>query len=504
MRAAVVVLLIAGCSAARADETAPVVGPRGFDHTLHARDVDVATLPEIPCAQCHAATKAGVLGARPGHATCFGACHGAMPAAKEAHPIAPERMRVCSACHAETTLVAGATARPTVAYPPYKQDLDFALQIGHRTHGAIACVACHDKAQPAAPHRRCIGCHDGASADRGFAMADCKRCHQRGSGSPLPVALRSGSKIQIFVTSAFSHARHAGRSAAGRACATCHAEILETDDRVLPRPTAKSCGVGGCHDGAATFGITASCTKCHKDVPAKKYDVYRHDRPYTHAGHDRVWLPWNPACSTCHELLGSGEILVRGHGACATCHEDDFGEREPRTCSSCHNGNEPWRALVPDRQPRDRTEFGAQLDHGKHGAECAACHALATAGSQLRPPRGHRACTGTACHAKASGPPPHLDACSDCHVRDLAARRDAERRAAPWSVRAAFPHALHARTKLGELACRTCHDDLRSPSILTLETPSKARCSTCHDGRPGNPFKLTGTTCSRCHRGATP
>jgi predicted CXXCH cytochrome family protein len=407
-------------------------------------------------------------------------------------------MRVCNACHAETALAA---ARPTVAYPPYKLDLDFALQIGHRTHGAIACAACHDKSQPAVPHRRCIGCHDGGQADsRGFAMADCKRCHQRGSGSPLPVGFATGSMIQIFVTSAFSHARHAARSPAGRACASCHAAILETDDRQLPRPTEASCAASGCHDGAASFGVTASCTKCHRDVPSKKYEVYRHALTFTHAGHDRLWLPWNQACSNCHDLVASGEIMVRGHGACATCH-DDFGARKPRTCTSCHNGSEPWRALVPDRQPRDRTEFGAQLEHAKHGAECAACHSLATGGSQLRPPRGHRACTGTACHARTTGPLPHLDACTGCHVRDLAERRDAERRATPWSVRANFPHARHARNKLGEIACRSCHDDLRSPSILTLETPAKDRCVPCHDGRPGNPFKLTGTTCSRCHKG---
>jgi c(7)-type cytochrome triheme protein len=510
MRFALVVALAAACSAARADDPrpAPLTAPVGFDHTLHARDVDVATLPEIACGECHAASKAGVLSGRPGHAACLGACHGPLPAAREPQPIPPERMRVCNACHAETQLVAGATGKPTVAYPPYKKDLDFALQIGHMTHAPIACVQCHDKSQPVSPHRRCIACHDGgtdpAGAKKGFPMAECKRCHLRGSGSPMPVALATSSSIQVFVTTAFSHARHAARSPAGRACASCHAAILQTDDRSLPRPQAKSCGAAGCHDGTASFGITTSCTKCHKDVPAKKYDVYRHDEPFTHAGHDQLYLPWNRPCADCHDLLSNGEIMVRGHGACATCHEDDFGERKPITCSSCHNGSEPWRALVPDRQPRERTEFGAELDHTKHGAECTACHSLATAGSQLRPPRGHRACTGTGCHARTAGPEPRLDACTACHVRDLVTRRDALRRAVPWSVRATFPHAQHVRTRLGEVACRTCHDDVRSPSVMTLETPRKERCIACHDGKPGNAFKLTGTTCSRCHPKATP
>jgi c(7)-type cytochrome triheme protein len=499
----------AACGTARGDSDPPrppLAAPVGFDHTTHARDVDVATKPEIPCAQCHAVTKAGVLGVRPGHAACLGSCHGPLPLTKEPQPIPPERMRVCNACHAETQLVAGATGKPTVAYPPYKKDLDFALEIGHRTHAPVACVQCHDKTQPATPHRRCIACHDGGvdavppgGVKHGFAMADCKRCHGPGSGSPMPVALATGSAIQIFVTTAFSHTKHAARSAAGRACASCHAAILETDDRSLPRPEAKSCGAAGCHDGTAAFGVTVACTKCHKDVPPKKYDVHRHPRPFTHAGHDRVWLPWSPPCAGCHDLQSGGEIRTRGHAACAPCHEDDFGARKPWTCSSCHNGSEPWRALVADRQPRERTEFGAEIDHSKHASECASCHSLATAGSQLRPPRGHRACTGTGCHARSSGVAPQLEDCTGCHVRELAERRDAMRRATPWSVRARFPHDQHARNRLGEIACRTCHDDLRSPSVLTLETPRKERCTTCHDGRPSNPFKLTGTTCKKCH-----
>jgi c(7)-type cytochrome triheme protein len=184
-----------------------------------------------------------------------------------------------------------------------------------------------------------------------------------------------------------------------------------------------------------------------------------------------------------------------------TCHAEDFGSREPRICGACHNGTEPWRALVADRGPPDSTEFGATLDHGKHPGACERCHALSTSASQLRPPRGHRACTGSGCHAVTGGPAPALGACERCHRQNLIVDRQAARLAAPWSVRRAFDHATHARGSGGQpLACEACHVDLSGADVAALATPPKPSCAPCHDGSTA--FKLTGTTCTRCHEGA--
>lgn len=493
--------------AAPADEPAPAprTVPAGFDHNIHLSRVAASGADAIACDRCHAwrPGAAGGLAGKPGHAACFTGCHGGPPAAPPVgarQALAPERSRVCVACHAESVLqkpYAG-PAPYAVAYPPYRMFPDHALEIGHKTHRAIACAQCHGETR-GPPHRRCAGCHDGAaSPGHGPPMTACARCHAPASGVPDPPKLVMTSQIEILVTSAFSHAKHAARGPAGRQCAACHGAVLETDDRQLPRPTAMDCAAGGCHDGKAAFPPTAACTRCHQDVPKARFEVARPDKRFSHATHRAKQLP----CATCHPLAKSGEVLVAGHAACAACHADDFGKRRPVICGACHNATEPWRALKPDRLPPERTEFGAAIDHGKHPGACTSCHALTTAAVQLRPPRGHRACTGAGCHAVAGGPSPVLAACEGCHEEGRAGAREKARLAAPWSVRATFDHATHRRSKDGELSCAGCHDDLSAPDVKALKTPPKAACAGCHDGAAA--FKLTGTTCTKCHRGASP
>jgi len=478
--------------------------PAGFDHNIHLSRMAASGADSIPCTGCHA-WRANALAGKPGHAACFDRCHGgapARPAPNARTEMPPERLRVCVACHEERALqqpYAGPAAY-AVSYPPYRIYPDHALEIGHKTHRAITCTQCHDgKSGP--PHRRCAGCHDGASG-HGPAMAQCARCHAPASGVPEPPKLLMTRQIEIVVTSAFSHQRHAARGGAGRQCTTCHAPIADTDDRQLPRPTAADCATAGCHDDKAAFAPTVACTRCHKDVPKERFEVARPEQRFSHAMHRSKQL----ACAACHAVAQSGErageVIVAGHAACAPCHAEDFGRRRPTICGACHNATEPWRQLTPDRQPPERTEFGATIDHRKHPGACASCHSLTTAGAQLRPPRGHRACISAGCHAVTSGPAPRMTECEACHAESRAESRRRARLAAPWSVRAAFQHATHRRSKDGELPCTACHTDLTAPDLASLRTPAKAVCAGCHDG--GAAFKLTGTTCTRCHGGARP
>lgn len=483
---------------------ASFVRAEGFDHNLHDRDIAVSGAEPIACASCHA-MKNGALVGRPDHASCFGACHGAAPKkVKAGAPIvfAAEQKRVCVNCHAEAALAAPMGKTLAVPFPPYVAT-DFALTMSHKQHVATACTACHFLPQKGAPHKRCAGCHDGAKAP---LMAKCTSCHGPGSGSPLPPKLREPIDT---VVAEFSHPKHAARGGLGAQCTTCHAEIRDTDDSILPRPKQKACAVGGCHDGKPTFSVTSACTKCHTAPPPWKFDVERPTERYSHATtHKDVKI----ACITCHPLGVTGEVLVSGHAPCVACHEERFGERRRPTdpidpnrpkqiCGACHNATEPWRKLTADRPPPERTEFGASLAHGSHGSDCKACHSLATSTAQLRPPRGHRACTGTACHAVKGGPRPELTACESCHQLGLAAKRLAVRTTLPWSVRATFDHAPHRLAKDGtEVACTTCHADLSAASLLQIAAPPKVTCQPCHDGTTA--FKLTGTTCTKCHPGA--
>jgi c(7)-type cytochrome triheme protein len=386
---------------------------------------------------------------------------------------------MCTTCHVDAK---------RVFYPPYTIDRDFALQLGHASHAKVACAACHADVvgggHRAPPHARCAGCHDGGGGGDGFAMTACASCHGPGIGDPAPPRLAPNP-----LPLAFSHDRHAARGAA-RACTACHAELATTDATSLPRPTTSACGATGCHDGTASFATTAACTRCHPRAPASTWVVVRTDARFSHGGSHQVAM--TRPCATCHALAATGEPLVPGHAACAGCHLPEFSLREPRICGACHDASEPWRHLAADRPFPAVTEFGATLDHAQHAGACTGCHALTTPDSQLRPPRGHAACTASGCHAVGSGPAPTLVACEGCHALGRAAARTHDRELAPWSVRRTFDHAAHGTT-----ACAACHTDVAGAGIEAMPTPGKPTCAPCHDGKTA--FKLTGTGCKRCH-----
>jgi c(7)-type cytochrome triheme protein len=473
-----VIMLIA----ARVGWAAPATG---FDHSVHARDVDVSGANQIACARCHD-QKAGRLVGRPNHTACFGACHG--PAPTRATKPDEQHQKVCANCHADTN---GA-----VAFPPYRIDRDFGILLGHKQHGDVACTQCHDPIahKPIAPHVRCIGCHDGRKT---FAIEDCLSCHPRAIGKPQPPEL---APVKNSVTSIFSHATHAARGGAGRDCTTCHAKVRDANEQQiqLPRPTANDCA--HCHDGVQAFSVVVACTRCHAE-PKDPFSVVRPQQRFSHAIHaDKTAAP--KACLTCHVLEKSGEIAIAGHLTCTGegCHTDDFGARAPTKCGACHSSTEPWRKLRADRELPEQTEFGASLDHAKHGAACATCHSLKTAAAELRTPRGHVSCVGSGCHAATTGPAPHLGDCTACHQLGLIAQRIAKSTGKQWSVRLAFDHAPHEKDLTGApLPCRSCHASLDG-QLVELATPAKATCAACHTGERA--FKLTGTTCRRCHTGS--
>lgn len=479
MKTALALLLLLGVAAA-----APRTVALGFDHHVHDQKLDINAKQSPPCASCHPLDKAGRLVGRPGHASCFGACHGPAPAKPKrgGKPDIAEREKVCEACHAEAALFAPFTGKLPAHYPPYVIDRDFNLGFGHKQHAAVPCEACHapDTKKTFAPHERCTTCH-------AKTMDKCGGCHPAASGAPQPPELKA---LHDTVGATFSHPAHAARGAKGKDCATCHAPIRTTDDTELPRPTVKDCSLAGCHDGKAAFATTAACTRCHDRAPDERYSVFRPTERFTHGGVHAAAVASQP-CGSCHPIAGN-EVAVAGHAPCAGCHEKDFGLRKPPMCGACHTATEPWRHLVADRGLPERTEFGAHLDHGKHPGACETCHTLDTESQQLRPPRGHKACSG--CHAATTGPAPHLEQCDACHRAGLADARATARTNAPWSVRRAFDHAPHGK------GCKDCHVDLSGADLLALPTPPKKTCVPCHDG--GKAFSLTGTGCTRCHLGA--
>jgi c(7)-type cytochrome triheme protein len=485
--------------------------PVGFDHLVHDRNLVVGMHDSIPCAQCHPVRGKGELAGRPDHRACFGACHGPAPTRKRRVVEIDDRARVCAACHAPAALVRASKGpgKLTVAYPPYVIESDHGMQMSHAKHASAgaACTTCHPAAPkrltapprraPATVHARCKSCHDGKAASP--AIADgCPTCHVAAYGT-------AGGPTQTKpeLPLAFDHAGHGKKTDA--ACVACHAGVATADTIELPPPSMAGCGVGGCHDGGRAFSVVTACTKCHRERPTD-WEVARPTQRFSHTRHaDR--LRSGPAattdCAGCHRLGRTGEAVTVGHAACAdaACHADDFAKKSDLvTCAACHVGTEPWLPLVEDQRPLPETEHGARIPHDRHSQACTTCHQLASSTRELRPPRGHAACSGTTCHAADTGPAPRLSACADCHQAGLVAARDTQREDARWSVRAAFEHASHASDPRDgtALTCVACHDAVATSSDpVNVPTPAKARCAPCHDGTTA--FKLTGTGCARCH-----
>jgi hypothetical protein len=261
------------------------------------------------------------------------------------------------------------------------------------------------------------------------------------------------------------------------------------------------CAAAGCHDGAKAFPVTAACTRCHSIPPSDPWQVARPRDRFSHERHaPRIA---GATCAGCHRLDRRGEPATIGHAACAGagCHADDFGARWPTKCASCHLGTEPWRALTVEPTPVDATEHGTRIPHDKHPQACATCHKVSVGQRELRPPRGHGACTTAGCHAATTGPAPRLGECAGCHQLGLAATRRHDRVSAQWSVRERFTHVPHAtdpRAGGAAVECIACHDAVpASTEAERVPTPAKPRCAGCHDG--GVAFKVTGTGCARCH-----
>lgn len=478
-----------------------LVALTGFDHVVHDGKLGVTGAASIPCSDCHVLDKKGRLRGKPGHAACFGACHGEAPAKSKVLSYTEDQAKVCTACHATTT---------KVGYPPYTLDPDFGLTLSHAAHDrTVTCRTCHDAAGGKAggtSHDRCTSCHlapavgaaqrgpDGSSSGVGGttipSMTSCASCHAPAWGPARSAELVTGP----FALAGFSHAGHA-KKAPGAACKSCHGAVAAATAADLPAPTMSDCSSAGCHDGAKAFATTEACTRCHTAAPTTSYELVRPDRRYSHEKH-RSRLP-DPACATCHGLDRRGEASSPGHRACsdAACHQADFAATAPVTCGACHVAIEPWRPLRADALPPPDTEFGATMPHRRHaerGLTCTGCHSVSVAQRELRPPRGHVGCRGDGCHAKgAATPSPALDDCGSCHRPGVVDARIQERLAAAWSVRARFVHAPHAAS-----TCESCHDTVWTVDNLPA-APAKATCNGCHDGTTS--FKMTGHGCARCH-----
>jgi c(7)-type cytochrome triheme protein len=494
----------------------------GFDHITHRGRVEARALPPPPCSRCHSIGAGGALVGSPGHAACFGDCHGPPPRPARG-AIEPAARRLCSACHRPADVVRlerGALRRLRSAFPPYGRDRDFALTMSHAAHAGVArgCRACHAappdrgaapsrtrRARPtrAPVHARCAGCHERAPGRVG--MSACSSCHAPQVGTSLAPRSEPG---RFPVGDRFSHRRHLGRIGGADPCRACHAAAAAEKGDRIPTPKKQQCRT--CHDGRRAFSlIEASCRRCHGPPAREEASLGLRRERFSHRAH--VSSKPGLDCSACHALdpRGAPVTALRGHASCGApaCHASDFAVPAPITCGVCHVRAEPWRDLHADPVPADASEFGVDFSHRHHlpggpgpDRSCGRCHRAAAAG-RFQPAAGHSACAGSTCHAQARGPAPSLSRCRDCHVLGLSDRHEQARRSRRWSVRDLFSHASHATEPSAPgrpVSCVGCHAGApASTSLADMPAPGKPSCVRCHDGRVA--FKVTGHACARCH-----
>jgi hypothetical protein len=515
-------------------------GATGFHHGEHAQQVGGAGAAAVPCTRCHAMDRRGRVAHRPGHAACFGECHGPRPTRA---PEGPARRAVCRVCHAAEALERPGAGRVLVEAGPLSAP-EHALVMSHAAHDAASqarggCRACHapgredgrpDHASARGPghdaHARCTRCHLPGPAAAGDAAAgvaaagvakagllsmnDCAGCH---------VAAEAGSRRPALVSgpfrASFSHARHAARGHDD--CRGCHAAVLAAGGNELPPPRTEACA--GCHDGAQAFSVLGpQCRRCHEGDGPRSDSRSRRGPGYSHRAHQARGL--DLPCTRCHQLDARGIPLppAADHAPCsdAGCHREEFAARAPAICGACHLGTEPWLRLYFQPQQRPETEFGARFSHRQHQqasperlAACEQCHRQRSPQRDLALAAQHETCMGAGCHERAAsevdhpvGPTP-LTACTGCHERDLMATRRARRMAVPWNVRERFDHAQHGSEPGAGAAvpCMACHEGVADADrVADIPAPPKRTCAPCHDG--GVAFKLTGHGCARCHGGA--
>ena len=541
---------------------APAAGPAagdtatGHDHLLHARQVAAAGAPAIACERCHALARDGRLAGPPGHAACFGACHGPAPRGRPGAAVAltPARRRVCTACHAPAALDrAAASRRERLRMDDALRGAapEHALALSHARHLAPSqarggCLTCHDvpqddratgaRAPRTAGHDRCIPCHGapGQPAPRAGApgpaappMSACERCHvpvagaetnpdvgpdvdpdvgpdvgpstAPGSAPSTAPDTRGPHLVSGPYPVQFTHQAHQAR--ASMDCAGCHAAVPQTHGSALPPPRMDQCGT--CHDGARAFSVTGTaCRRCHttraprsglgSGLGAGPAPRPRRGAPFSHRAHDARGMAL--PCTACHALDAGGAPRppAPDHAPCA-----DAG---------CHR--DQFFARAPTicgachlgTAPWARLHFDPPpRPETELGARFS--HALHLTGTAPAP--SCTACHGTRTRAREMGLPADHDACTGagCHAGVAAAEVPDRGFAAELPDGGAAPATPPPGATPALAKCEACHVQglLARRRAMRLRSPWSVRARFRHAPHRADPASGAPVACASCH-----
>lgn len=322
-------------------------------------------------------------------------------------------------------------------------------------HASTDCAKCHLAGRK---HRQapldCQACHRKDDVHGGSLGGQCADCHTE---SRWNEARFDHDKTRFSLTGKHQDA----------GCADCHRN--KTDYKDTPRDCL------GCHkrqDDSAKghkgqYG--EHCDSCH-GTKAWKPSTFRHDADTKYAlrGQHRT-----AACADCH----TGPLYkLKLSTDCHSCHKQDDKHKGTlgKDCAGCHTERD-WKERA--RFNHDKTDFPLL---GKHAdIQCDACHK----GTLFKD--GPKTCIG--CH-KAD----------DKHQGSLGERCESCHQERDWkNTRGRFDHDqtrfklrnAHAAPKV---ACKSCHQDLRSLRKTPLTCDGCHRKDDRHDGQ-------LGRECGQCH-----
>ena len=345
---------------------------------------------------CHTLTRTGALVGRPDHAACFGrATAPRRPRASAArardrararprvHDL-PRRGRAARAVrHARSRSRFRPTSRPT------SRSRSATSSTGRRVHA----VPCHREG--GAPHRRCASCHDGArTAGHGPPMTACEGCHTAGRRSPDPAVARGAAQHRDRdvlarpatrrAVVAAARARPATRRSARPTTPAAAADRDGVRHQRLPRRQGRVPDHRGVHALPHRWRP--------RQVRGRATDRAVLAPPRRARGRDRA-----PAAIRSSRVARSwSRAMRRAWRATPT----DFERRTPTDVRRVPQ-RRPSRGVSssPIACPPTAPSSARRSITPSIPAPARTCHTLTTTSAQLRPPRGHRACTGTACHA---------------------------------------------------------------------------------------------------------
>ena len=521
MLALAVSALAASSLHAQPPASAPPAQADGFDHIdHHGRVVSRAVAPP-PCSRCHQVAAGGRLVGAPGHAACFGDCHGPAPRRSRRYDLDDATRRVCRACHRPAQIARlerGARERAASSFPPYDSDRDFALTMSHAAHGRVArgCRACHGTPpepgqprarRPAAPHARCAACHDRTRRPGGVGIDSCSACHSPAVGPARAPRREPGA---YPVRSRFSHRSHLARTTERDPCRTCHAGAIAQCRRFECRPRRRR---------TAAAVTTASAPSRWSSRPAVAVTAHRSARGIRPAPPLSLLAPrprGDPGRHRLRHLPHARSRRRAGHRAARP--RPLLRRRMPRRRLRRRRARH-LRRLPRARRAvaRSSTPIPTRPTHPSSALTSPTARTSPAARPRWRPaardataprPRGASSPARDTPHAPAPAATPRRAAPRPRSPSAADATRSGSSPGTSW------PRGSGAgRCALASPTCRTPPSRSRptgrwpaptatpprssSTSLADMAKPAKNTCARCHDGRAA--FKLTGHTCGRCH-----